>query len=166
MPAVFDLRRDDDPLLAASAMPRVLAAGLPTVVLVDDGRTDLVRAFLDLGAVACLTGSQGSDHLIDALHGIRGALHGIGAATFGETAPEAELTRPVLTAREREILLAWFQTESKTAAGQRLYITGGTVSTHLKRIRAKYAALGRPAATKAALVARAIQDGLVDPDDL
>ncbi|WP_411156391.1 helix-turn-helix transcriptional regulator [Nocardia cyriacigeorgica] len=48
-------------------------------------------------------------------------------------------------------------TESKTLVGQRLYITTGTVNTHLERIRTKYAQAGRPAPTKAALVARAIQ---------
>jgi hypothetical protein len=33
-------------------------------------------------------------------------------------------------------------------------------------LRAKYAAVGRPAKTKAALVARAIQDGIVSVHDL
>lgn len=46
-----------------------------------------------------------------------------------------------------------------------MYITERTLSTHIERIRAKYDALGRPAQTKAALLARAIQDGLVDVDD-
>lgn len=75
-------------------------------------------------------------------------------------------TRPALSPREREVLLAWFQTESKTLVGQRLYITTSTVNTHLERIRTKYAQAGRPAPTKAALVARAIQDGLITADEL
>ncbi len=33
-------------------------------------------------------------------------------------------------------------------------------------LRDKYAATGRPATTKAALIARAIQDGLIDVNDL
>ena len=37
---------------------------------------------------------------------------------------------------------------------------------YLDRVRIKYANAGRPAATKAALVARAIQDGLIHPEDL
>jgi len=68
--------------------------------------------------------------------------------------------------REREVLVAWFQTESKELVGQRLYISPATVRTHLQRIRIKYAAAGRPATTKAALVARAIQDGMISVDDL
>ena len=74
--------------------------------------------------------------------------------------------RPRLSSREREVLLAWFQTESKALVAQQLYITVGTVNTYLERIRAKYAAVGRSAPTKAALVARAIRDGLITTDEL
>jgi hypothetical protein len=38
--------------------------------------------------------------------------------------------------------------------------------THIARIRSKYADVGRPARTKAQLLARALQDGLVQLDDL
>lgn len=41
-----------------------------------------------------------------------------------------------------------------------------TVNTYLERIRVKYAKLGRAAPTKAALVARAPQDGLIGIDEL
>jgi len=37
---------------------------------------------------------------------------------------------------------------------------------HIARVRIKYAEVGRPASTKAALVARALQDRLIDLDDL
>ena len=43
---------------------------------------------------------------------------------------------------------------------------GGGMDTYIARMRIKYAEVGRPASTKAALVARALQDGLVDLDDL
>ncbi len=76
------------------------------------------------------------------------------------------LIRPELAPREREVLLAWFRTDSKDEVARELHIAPTTVRTHLQRIRAKYAAAGRPAPTKAALVARAIQDGLIDVDDL
>ncbi|WP_039804894.1 LuxR C-terminal-related transcriptional regulator [Nocardia araoensis] len=74
--------------------------------------------------------------------------------------------RPALSSREIEVLLAWIASDSKVEVGQRLYISLGTVNTHLSRIRDKYAAVGRPAPTKAALVARALQDSLIDIDDL
>jgi DNA-binding CsgD family transcriptional regulator len=74
--------------------------------------------------------------------------------------------QPQLSAREIEVLLEWLRNDSKLGVGRALHISIGTVGTHLQRIRAKYAAVGRPANTKAALVVRAIQDGLVDIDDL
>ena len=44
--------------------------------------------------------------------------------------------------------------------------TRDTTTRIVQRIREKYAAVGRPAPTKAALLARAIQDGLIDVNDL
>ncbi|MCV7219713.1 LuxR family transcriptional regulator [Mycolicibacterium elephantis] len=79
----------------------------------------------------------------------------------GDTIP-----KPCLAAREIEVLLSWLQTESKEMVAEHLHISPTTVRTHLQRIRAKYAAVGRPARTKAALAARAIQDGLLTVDDL
>ncbi|MEP9392627.1 MULTISPECIES: response regulator transcription factor [Gordonia] len=82
-------------------------------------------------------------------------------------APEVpELPRPNLTTREVEVLRTWLMVDSKPAVAQELFISLGTVNTHLTRIRAKYAELGRTAPTKAALVARAVQDGLVRLDEL
>jgi two-component system nitrate/nitrite response regulator NarL len=47
-----------------------------------------------------------------------------------------------------------------------LGISVRTFNPYLDRMRIKYANVGRPARTKASLVARAIQDRLVDVDDL
>jgi DNA-binding CsgD family transcriptional regulator len=74
--------------------------------------------------------------------------------------------RPRLGERERAALIAWLRHDSKKAAASELYVTESTISTHIERIRGKYAALGRPATTKAAMLARAVQDGLLDLDDL
>lgn len=74
--------------------------------------------------------------------------------------------RPELSAREVEVLIAWMHTDSKSEVGRQLFITTSTVNTHLARIREKYVNVGRPARTKAALAARAIQDGLIDLFDL
>lgn len=73
--------------------------------------------------------------------------------------------RPTLSAREVEVLLAWLRATSKEEAAQELFISAATVSTHILRIRAKYAAVGRPAKRKAALFARAVQDGYTTLDE-
>ncbi|MFE3193826.1 response regulator transcription factor [Nocardia sp. NPDC059240] len=74
-------------------------------------------------------------------------------------------TRPALSPREIEVLLTWLRCDSKEAAAQELYLSVATVSTHIARIRAKYVAAGRGAATKAALFARAVQDQILDLDE-
>lgn len=79
--------------------------------------------------------------------------------------PRPARTRPALTGREIEVLVAWLRAESKQEAAESLFISASTVSTHIARIRAKYDAVGRPATTKSALFARAIQDGYAALDD-
>ncbi len=63
-------------------------------------------------------------------------------------------------------MLAWIRSDSKTAVCRQLYISPGTVNTHLARIRGKYQAVGRAAPTKAALLARALQDGYISLEQL
>jgi DNA-binding CsgD family transcriptional regulator len=75
-------------------------------------------------------------------------------------------TRPALSEREQQVLVAWLLTDSKTTVGEKLYISAATVRTHIQRIRDKYDAVGRPAVTKAALAVRAIQDGILAVDEL
>ncbi|OMC39080.1 hypothetical protein A5740_03065 [Mycobacterium sp. GA-1841] len=76
------------------------------------------------------------------------------------------VNRPRLSNREQEALLNWLRHDSKRVAAAQMYVTEHTLSTHIERIRRKYDAVGRAAPTKAAMLARALQDGLIDIDDL
>ena len=62
--------------------------------------------------------------------------------------------------------MAWLATDSKIAVAEALFVSTSTVHTHIQRIRDKYRSAGRPASTKAALTVRAIQDGIVDINEL
>lgn len=76
----------------------------------------------------------------------------------------APVARPRLAARQREVLVAVVTgNELLTTVARRLGINEQTVKTHLRRIRAKYAELGRPAPTRRDLYVRAIEDGLIPP---
>lgn len=77
-----------------------------------------------------------------------------------------DATDPKLSAREIEVLITWLVSDSKSEASRSLYLSMGTVNTHLTRIRAKYSAVGRTAPTKATLLVRALQDGFIDIDEL
>lgn len=87
------------------------------------------------------------------------------AVTPGPLRAAEPVRRPVLSPREIEVLLTWMAADSKDEAAETLFIAASTVSTHLARIRAKYAAVGRHAPTKTHLLARALQDGITRLED-
>ncbi|GGM75717.1 hypothetical protein GCM10011609_09530 [Lentzea pudingi] len=144
--------------------------------LVEDGRKvvvysmraddEIVLQCLEIGALSYLTKAEGADHLVQAVKAAAEGQSYTPPALAGALAGDRSETRPALSPRETEVLVEWFQSESKEFVAQRLNITLSTVNSHLERIRVKYAAIGRQAPTKAALVARAIQDGLIGLDDL
>lgn len=130
-----------------------------------------VRMTISVG-IAIDTGAESLvDLLADAdadLYRAKRRLAATSPRSVGPTtcARPAKWARPNLTAREVEVLLSWCGIESKAATAKALHLAVGTVNTHLTRIRRKYADVGRPAPTKAALVARALQDGLIDITDI
>jgi len=67
---------------------------------------------------------------------------------------------------ERQALLLWFQGMSKASVGRRMSISENTVRQYISRARAKYAATGRTAPSKDALLARAIEDGVIKPGEI
>jgi DNA-binding NarL/FixJ family response regulator len=147
-------------------LKRIIDADHCVVVYSHLEQNEIILRCLDLGAATYLAKSEGKSHL---LHAIRAAaVHEpyIGprmAAAMGSDTSEG---RPKLSAREIEVLKAWFQTDSKEVVARRLHLEPSTIKSHLQRIRAKYAAVGRPATTKAKLVARALQDGLIGIDEI
>lgn len=144
----------------------LVAAGHRVVVF--SGTTDpgVVLDCLDQGALAFLTKAEGRAHLRRAVLFAASDRGYIGPTAAGAMADDPRRRRPRLSPRELEVLLSWFRTESKDLVAASLHITRATVNTHLARIRTKYAEVGRPAPTKAALIARALQDGIVTMDDL
>jgi len=145
---------------------RLSTAGHRVVVYTMSTDTAMILTCLDLGASCFLTKAEGRLHLVAAIHAAAANTAYLGPAMAGAIADDRRDERPVLSPREQEVLLHWFRTESKQLVAAALFITPATVNTHLARVRTKYAAAGRPATTKAALIARALQDGLVTLDDL
>lgn len=136
------------------------------IVYSDVTADEVILTCLDIGASTYLVKSEGKRHLIDAIRDASTAMPYVGPRMARAVGNDCTLGRLKLSEREREVLVAWFQTESKEAVGKRLYIAPTTVRTHLQRARAKYASVGRPAPTKSALLARAIEDGILALHDL
>lgn len=144
--------------------------------LVDDGRRVVVYSqhcdtatalrCLDAGAATYLTKAEGADHLVPAVHAVAADLPYTPPSLGGAMATDRDPGRPELSDRERAVLLAWFESDSKQLVAHRLHLSVKTVETYIGRVRIKYASAGRPAGSKAALVARALQDGLLGLDEL
>ncbi|MFE7110945.1 response regulator [Streptomyces sp. NPDC057575] len=154
------------PTPAMSELRRLTQAGRRVVVYSMRADDEIALQCLESGALSYLTKAEGAEHLLEASVAAASGRAYTPPSLAGALAGDRSASRPVLSARETEVLVEWFQSESKDFVGQRLGISPRTVNTHLEHIRIKYAMIGREAPTKAALLARAIQDGLVQIDDL
>ena len=161
---VFDLQLSGT-TPALSDLRRLADAGR-RVVVYSMCSNDIALQCLNLGALAYLAKAEGEDHLVEAVRTVADGRSYTPPALAGALAADDGRTRPALSARESQVLIDWFQSESKEFVAQRLGISISTVNSHLERIRVKYAQSGRAAPTKAALVARAIQDGIIGVDEL
>jgi DNA-binding CsgD family transcriptional regulator len=72
--------------------------------------------------------------------------------------------RPRLSRRQRDVLVAYVaSSDLLPTVARQLGMDPETVKTHLRRIRAKYADVGRPAPTRRDLYVRAVEDGVLPP---
>lgn len=159
------LPRDGRP--AYDELHELVAQDRRVVVYTTRGRQEAAQTCRDLGSAALITKSEGQWPLVKAIRAAAADLpysppppHCAGGAA------ERRQCRPLLSVREVEVLVEWFQSESKAKVAKSLGISERTVNTYLDRVRIKYANAGRPASTKAKLVARAVQDGLISLDEL
>jgi DNA-binding NarL/FixJ family response regulator len=147
-------------------LSQVCAAGHKVIVYSHMATDEVILSSLDAGATTFLAKGEDKQHLFDAVYAAHADTPYVGPRMAKALFNDRTVGRPGLSTREREVLIAWFQTENKEFVAKRLFIEPSTVRTHLQRARAKYAAVGRPAPTKAALIARAVQDGILSIEDL
>jgi DNA-binding NarL/FixJ family response regulator len=150
--AAVSAREDLDPLAWAEDVEAllVLRPRLDLVLLADPPAADELAALDGLGVAVRVAGPGGA--LLPP------------PAQRPAQRPDPGPARPVLSARQREVLAAYAATSDLLPTVARaLGVDEETVKTHLRRIRAKYAALGRPAPTRRDLYVRAVEDGLLSP---
>jgi DNA-binding NarL/FixJ family response regulator len=156
----------DDHAPEFASLKAICAGGHRVIVYSYLATDEVILTCLDHGALTFVAKYESGNHLRDAIYAARSTAPYVAPRMAAALLHDRSGGRPHLTEREREVLVAWFQTENKDVVARRLFIEPSTVRTHLQRVRAKYAAIGRPAPTKAALVARAIQDGILSVEDL
>jgi DNA-binding NarL/FixJ family response regulator len=162
---IMDLMLDQAvPMLAD--LRRLVDSGRQVIVYSMRSDDKTVLSCLEIGAHTYLTKSEGDRHLVAAIRAAAEHRPYTPPKLAGAIGTDTTTGRPRLTPREQNALLLWFRCESKEMVASKMGVSTNTVSTYLDRVRVKYANAGRSAATKAALLARAIQDGLISLDEL
>jgi two-component system nitrate/nitrite response regulator NarL len=136
-------------------------AGQPIVVLPAHTDPAVVLAVLDAGACAFAAKDGASDHPAGAVLAVAEDRSDVTRSQAKAMPVDRDPGRPTLSTKERQALRLWFQGMSKASVARRMSITENTVRQYINRARMKYATAGRPAPSKDALLARAIEDGII-----
>jgi DNA-binding NarL/FixJ family response regulator len=147
--------------LVTAEIPGLVASGYRVVAF--SGHTDpaIVMETLDDGAHAYVSKDEGREHLVEAVLAAAADRPYVTRSQARAMLADQRPARPALSQQELQVLLLWFQGMSKASVARRMSISENTVRQYISRARAKYAATGRAAASKDALLARAIEDGVI-----
>jgi two-component system, NarL family, nitrate/nitrite response regulator NarL len=152
--------------LVTTQIPELVAAGYRVVAFSGHSDPAIVMETLDNGAHAYVSKEEGRDHLVEAVLAAAADRPYVTRSQARAMLADQRPARPALSEQERQALLLWFQGMSKASVGRRMSISENTVRQYISRARAKYAATGRTAPSKDALLARAIEDGVIKPGDV
>lgn len=140
---------------------QLLNTGRHVVVYTQDADNRTAMRCIEMGALAYITKLEGRDHLIPAVLAAADGRSYTAPVLSGAIVADTNPNRPRLTGQEKAVMLAWFACSSKRLAAARLGLSPKTVDSYIERVRIRYAAVGRSAPTKSALVARALEDRLI-----
>lgn len=157
---ILDLRLADGSRVADN-VAQIRAAGINVLVLTAGESVDLVRDAARTDVLGIVRKSEPEPVVLDA---VRMALRGERFVSLEwAAAVEADplLADAGLTPREREILSLYASGETAHTVADLTGLTPGVVANYVHRIRAKYAAAGRPAPSRVELYHRAVEDHIV-----
>ena len=152
--------------LVTAQIPGLVAAGHRVVAFSGHSDPAIVMETLDSGAHAYVSKEEGRDHLVEAVLAAAADRPYVTRSQARAMLADQHPARPALSQQEQQALLLWFQGMSKASVGRRMSISENTVRQYINRARAKYAATGRTAPSKDALLARAIEDGVIQPGEI
>jgi DNA-binding NarL/FixJ family response regulator len=137
------------------------AAGAKVIILSSlDGDEERARAAA-AGASAFLSKSLPLSEVMDTARQVMGLQAAEGREPRWRPLPAGALRPPPpkLSTSEREALALYASGNSVTEVAHHMNVQYETAKTYLRRVREKYARVGRPASTKTDLIRRAAEDG-------
>ncbi|MFI0416857.1 response regulator [Spongiactinospora sp. 9N601] len=155
-----------DGVMITDRVAGLCADGRRVIVFSGHREPDTVLTVLDAGAAAFIAKHESADHCVETIVAVARDRPYVTPSMAHALIADDRPQRPRFSEREHRALLLWFQSMSKASVARRMGISEATVRQYIDRARVKYAKIGRPAPTKAALLARAIQDGLIRPDEV
>jgi DNA-binding NarL/FixJ family response regulator len=140
---------------------RLRALGAQVLVQSDGHHVALMSEAVGAGARGIVFKHQPIEHFLTAVTAV-GSGESYLSVELATLLHTSRVTRPQLTAREIEVLTLLYSGMVSKQVARKLDLAESTVKEHLKRIRSKYAALGRPTKTRIELLQRAVEDGYVE----
>lgn len=137
--------------------------GVNVLVFTAADNASEVRAASRAGVLGIVRKSESRDVIIDA---VREAALGNPVVTTDWAAAldsDPELAAAGLSPKEQEVLAHYASGDKSIAVAYRAGLSTSTVAEYVRRIRYKYAMVGRPAHTKVDLYKRAVEDGILPP---
>lgn len=135
--------------------------GIPVLLYTSGEQPHLIREAGRAGVMGMVRKTEQPQRILSAIVSV---LRGEVAATSNWAAAidgDEEFVAAALTDREMEVLALYASGETADQVAQQLFISRETVLDHIRRIRAKYAAVERAAPSKLDLHRRAVEDGLI-----
>lgn len=158
--AVLGLRLPDRSSPAEN-VARLRGLGAEVLVQTDGHHVALMSEAINAGARGIVFKHQAVDEFLAAVAAV-GSGESYLSVELATLLHNARATRPTLTTREVEVLTLLYEGMVSKQVARQLDLAESTVKEHLKRIRGKYATLGRPVKTRIELLQRAVEDGYLD----
>ena len=140
------------------------AAGAKVIVLSSVDTDEARERALAAGAAIFLSKALPMTQVMDAAREVMGMAHGSGEHHPWRPLPAGAVPqmRPKLSPGELEAFKLYVAGLSTTEVASKMNVQYETAKTYLRRVRDKYAKIGRPASKKAELMRRAAEDGFLE----
>ncbi len=157
---VLDLRLADgsSPL---TNVERLREAGVEALVFTAAENPFLVRSAARAGVLGVVRKSEPPEVVVEAILTAASGEQVVTTEWAAAIDGDPGLGKVDLSPRQREVLALYASGEKTTRVARLTGISEGTVIDYVRRIRTKYAEVGRPAPTKTDLYMRAVEDGFL-----
>ena len=160
--AVLDLRLTDGSSPVRN-VERLIEAGFDVVAYTSGESPYLLRLAAQTPILALVRKSEPLARLIDALRGASGGRATMSTDWAAAIDSDPGLDGAGLSDQEQHVLRLFAAGLKSQAVASALGISPATVDDYVRRIRTKYARIGRDAGTKVDLYKRAVEDGFLPP---